>query len=76
MTTKSTNDHFLDALRYGYTTPQEIARDKLCELLTKLGIKSADRFMGTVRVESLDLVLDNVTFDVKDLKLWSPIKKP
>ena len=54
-----------------YGTPR--AEEKLCALLSKLGIKSADSF-SMFKFEGLDAILGSVTFDMATLKLWKDIK--
>jgi hypothetical protein len=54
---------------YGHPRPEE----KLCGLLSKLGIKSARSF-SMFKFEGLDTILKSVTFDSTQLKLWKDIK--
>lgn len=61
-----------------YIGEKTYAKRKLCNLLGKLGIKSARPHAGLqsgapLQVESLDATLKQVTFDDTNLKLWKKL---
>lgn len=77
--TKKALDSLLKALEAGmYDTPAEIkVANSLKSFLSKLGIKSAkvDAFYGgALKIESIESILKNVTFDDTALKNWSKLK--
>lgn len=78
--TKKALDALLKALEVGmYETPPEIkVANQLKDFLRKLGIKSAktsSTYGGSLKIEGLDTILKQVTFEDKNLKLWKDIVK-
>lgn len=76
--TKKALDALLKALEVGmYETPVEIkVSNQLKDFLRKLGIKSAKTsttYGGALKIEGLDSILKQVTFDDKNIKLWKDI---
>lgn len=77
--TKKALDALLKALEVGmYETPPEIkVANQLKDFLRKLGIKSAKTsitYGGSLKIEGLDSILKQVTFDDKNIKLWCDTK--
>ena len=76
--TKKALDALLKALEVGmYDTPAEIkVSNQLKEFLRKLGIKSAKTsatYGGALKIEGLDAILKQATFEDKNLKLWKDL---
>lgn len=64
------------ALEHGFYGTNPTPTTRLCEVLGRLGIKSAKQGPLTVgaalKIESLSSVLQQATFDDTKLKLWKP----
>lgn len=76
------SDHLSDSVRYLINSLNVNGREvRLLKLLAKLNIKAAQKRYSALghgaplSVESLDLVMDAVSFDDKNLKLHKAVKK-